>query len=325
MVLDSVRPVKSIYYILYVEPFIVFYWAAPSIHFANSLNVVERMMIDLQTKKKYLIFPLGKLVLFYLKYISSYFFQNVHRTSQTIFFDYMQSKLQLTSKVNGIMFDCTTAAGEKRGNRYREKSGDLVCWIDDNIRAGDVFFDVGANIGAYSLYAAKFGAEVYAFEPESLNYSILTKNLFLNQFNKLVAYNIAINGGEEELTTLRISSFKPGFSLHQITGGEVGLDSFRGVFEQGVFAVGLDTLLEKFGLPAPSFLKIDVDGNEINVVLSMTNLLSGNVLRGIAIEINFDIGDNAKIPSILASYGFKEIEDVRYLISGRKVNWFFQR
>src|SRR5207248_1639628 len=58
-----------------------------------------------------------------------------------------------------------------------------VEWIESSIRPGDVFYDIGANVGAYSLIAAKAtanGARVFAFEPSARSFHDLSSNVLLN-------------------------------------------------------------------------------------------------------------------------------------------------
>ena len=70
-----------------------------------------------------------------------------------------------------------------RAETYETKEPDTIEWIDSFFREGDVIYDIGANIGQYSLYAAKKlkgNCRILAFEPEALNYSKLNKNIVLN-------------------------------------------------------------------------------------------------------------------------------------------------
>ncbi len=65
-----------------------------------------------------------------------------------------------------------------------KKEPETVQWIETLIREGDVLYDVGANVGAYSLVAAKFfnhKVKVYAFEPSFVNFAQLCKNVVLNR------------------------------------------------------------------------------------------------------------------------------------------------
>ena len=73
-----------------------------------------------------------------------------------------------------------------------------VCnWID-GFNENTTVADIGANVGLYSLYAAKKNLKVYAFEPESLNFSCLNLNIFDNNLNdKIFALPIAVNNEEK--------------------------------------------------------------------------------------------------------------------------------
>src|SRR5579872_530060 len=73
-----------------------------------------------------------------------------------------------------------------RVETFWQKEPNTLKWID-TFRPDDLFLDIGANIGLYSLYAAfSRGVQVIAFEPESLNYSLLNTNLFLNQIDSKI-------------------------------------------------------------------------------------------------------------------------------------------
>ena len=64
------------------------------------------------------------------------------------------------------------------------KEPETVAWIEELVRPGDVMFDIGANVGAYSLVASKATqgeASIYAFEPAFTNYPQLCRNIMLNE------------------------------------------------------------------------------------------------------------------------------------------------
>jgi len=84
---------------------------------------------------------------------------------------------------------------------YRLKScfhePDTVKWIEDNLKENEVFFDIGANIGAYSLIGAKQNDgtnKIYSFEPNFASYNKLCKNILLNKNeNQICPINIALS------------------------------------------------------------------------------------------------------------------------------------
>lgn len=83
----------------------------------------------------------------------------------------------------------------KRIRTYSIKEPDTLDWLD-NIKPGACYFDIGANIGQYSLYPAiklGHGIRVFAFEPQSNNYYALNKNIYLNDLKDCIAaYCVAI-------------------------------------------------------------------------------------------------------------------------------------
>ena len=71
----------------------------------------------------------------------------------------------------------------------------MLDWLDKTLHDGDVFFDVGANVGIYSLYAALRNpkTKVYAFEPEYSNLHQLKQNILLNSLAETIfPYSLAL-------------------------------------------------------------------------------------------------------------------------------------
>ena len=96
-------------------------------------------------------------------------------------------------------------------------------------------FDIGANVGVFSLYAALHrDCRVYAFEPESKNYACLNKNILLNGLGRRVkALNVALHD-RTEVQFLNLHDLASGSALHSV--GEP-IDQcgtiFKPKFEQG--------------------------------------------------------------------------------------------
>src|SRR4029077_1974122 len=74
-----------------------------------------------------------------------------------------------------------------------EKEPITIEWIS-NFKSDDVLVDVGANVGMYTVWAAKTrGVRVFAFEPEAQNFALLNRNIFFNDLGDSVnAYCLAI-------------------------------------------------------------------------------------------------------------------------------------
>lgn len=178
-----------------------------------------------------------------------------------------------------------------------EKEPFTVAWIEAELRPGEVLYDIGANAGAYSLIAARAvpEARVVAFEPSFATFALLCENIRLNGLgDRIVPIPVPL-GVSTSLATFRYTSTAPGAASHNpAQSGDV-------VFEQSVLAHSLDDLLERFELPAPNHLKLDVDGEELNVLSGATQVLASPGLRTIMVELEFG---NDEVAGYLEENGF---------------------
>jgi FkbM family methyltransferase len=124
---------------------------------------------------------------------------------------------------------------------------ETVAWIE-SMQPGAVLFDVGANVGRFSMLAACRGVKVCAFEPEAARYAELCRAVARNGLD-IEAYCVAVSWG------FRVGRLGPGRSSH--TFGPVGA--------QAALSVSLDFLAETIGV-YPDYVKIDVDGNEPDIL-----------------------------------------------------------
>ena len=102
-----------------------------------------------------------------------------------------------------------------RARTFNEKEPEMLDWLDENLLEGDVFFDVGANVGIYSIYAAlrKPTATIYAFAPEYSNLHQLKMNIINNDLLKnVIPFAIAISN-QIGVSYLHIHDFTPGAAL----------------------------------------------------------------------------------------------------------------
>ena len=130
--------------------------------------------------------------------------------------------------------------------------------IEEKLPKNTVCFDVGANIGIYSLLLSKFSKRVYAFEPLPRNIIFLNRMLKLNKVRNVTIIPCAIADQNKE------SWFKEGDSC--ATGS---LSEDGGYL---IHTISLDTFFDKFKV-SPSILKIDVEGTEVSVLEGSRNLL----------------------------------------------------
>lgn len=193
-----------------------------------------------------------------------------------------------------------------RGISLFTKQPEVPPWIE-SFQPGDVLWDVGANVGAYSLYAAtRPGVKVLAFEPEASNYYVLTRNIALNNFWKTItAYNFAL-AEKTEFSVLSSFHSAIGGSKHAFGDPE---DSWEEddpvVMQQGMVAFGVDQLIEDHGFARPTHLKVDVDGIEEMILAGAPKTLRHPDLKTIHIEVQkYKPEAEAKIRQTLMDAGF---------------------
>ena len=185
------------------------------------------------------------------------------------------------------------------------KEPETVRWIETELRPGDCFYDIGANVGAYSFvaFAASGGqATIVAFEPGFGTFAELCGNIQLNGAQgTIIPLPIAL-GDRHGLAEFRYSDVSPGAARHSwdaaLSGGPPEL-----VLRTPTFT--LDGLVATLGLPQPSLLKLDVDGPELEVLRGATKVLSDPLLRTCLVELDEESGTAATAISLMEDRGFR--------------------
>lgn len=131
---------------------------------------------------------------------------------------------------------------------------------DFNIKKNDVVVDIGANIGAFSILAARKASDgrVFAYEPNKKNYSLLLKNKSLNNLHNLLVFNLAV-AGEKGHVDLFISK------LNDCAHSIYSADSKKSV---KVKSIGLRDIFAMNNLKRINYLKIDAEGAEYDILLN---------------------------------------------------------
>jgi len=171
-----------------------------------------------------------------------------------------------------------------------------------------ILIDVGANVGMYSIYAAKLkNAHVYAFEPESQNYSTLIKNIISNELEEsIIAFPVSLSD-DVKLDTLHLSSFiwNGGGSCHSF-GQEVGFDlkHRKSPFKQGSISYTIDKAIADGIIEQPTHIKLDVDGFEHKVIKGAYRAIRDTKLKSLCIEINPNLDEHLLLINELNELGF---------------------
>lgn len=224
------------------------------------------------------------------------------------FLDKLDSGLVVKTQYGPIRFYCPGGDTVWRAYTLFDKEPETLEWID-GFEVGDVLWDIGANVGSYSMYAARKGHRVFAFEPAFTNYYILNKNIHLNSLDNLVtAYCLAV-ADREMLGTLNMSNLSMGGALNQFGSAETGHVTSHGeecVFKQGMASLSVDRIAQDGDVEFPQHIKIDVDGIEELILNGALATLKDSRLKSVLIEVEEDDqGFVDRVKDIMASSGLK--------------------
>jgi FkbM family methyltransferase len=204
-------------------------------------------------------------------------------------------------KVDGlsIAIRISTPNEHHRVDTYATKEPETIEWLRENLRDGDVFYDVGANIGLYSLYAAKL-------RPESHNFGNLCGNLLLNQVANVTPCFFPLSS-HDAFAPFYVYDLRPGGALHSL-GRPSPLRDGPPLLTTGVLAATIDALVSRHGLPGPDLLKLDVDGIEEQILDGAAAVLASGSLRSILVEVTWPDEHKPALTwaeSKLAPYGYQ--------------------
>ena len=189
-----------------------------------------------------------------------------------------------------------------RAKTLLSKEPETISWLDEYVKPGEVLYDIGANVGCYSLYAAIFReARVFSFEPAYMNYYILCKNINFNHATtKITPYMIAFSD-KSSLTSIAIPNNVDGAACTTINPCLKNHNDFN----HGLVSYTLDDFAYTQGVLFPDHIKIDVDGVESKIIEGGLKTLQDPKLKTVQIEINEKLDDDRKIIPIMNQYGFQ--------------------
>ena len=196
--------------------------------------------------------------------------------------------IETTQTTRGaINFNCPDALPLWRARTLLTKEPETIEWID-SFSDGDVYWDVGANVGAYALYAAiNRRVQVLAFEPSAANYFLLNRNIELNRLGEVLrAYCLAFSD-TRQIDVLHMQSTEFGGALSSFsTPVDNDGKMFSAKFQQGMVGFSIDDFVQLFNPPFPNHLKIDVDGIEDRIIMGAPATLADSRLKSVSIELD---------------------------------------
>ncbi len=147
---------------------------------------------------------------------------------------------------------------------------------------GDVVIDIGANVGAVSLYIAKKypNVKIFSFEAHPINYKNLIRNINYNNITNIMAYNLAVSHTDNNLVNITLSSNNTGSSsIFKSSEKDNKFLNFD------VETISLDTIILKNDIKKIKFLKIDCEGSEFDILENYKQMNSVEIVN-MSVEIH---------------------------------------
>jgi len=177
-------------------------------------------------------------------------------------------------------------------------------WIRRWMQPGEVFYDIGSNVGVYSLVAAKGpggGARVFSFDPSYGNIASLGVNILLNGVaDQVTPLPVALTDTTGR-NVFALRSLEAGAARHTL--GDAPSEDGPALYRQPVMTFRLDDLVQIANLPLPNHIKLDVDGGELAVLDGAARTLESPGLRSVLIEVSTSMSE--AITTALAARGLR--------------------
>jgi FkbM family methyltransferase len=196
-----------------------------------------------------------------------------------------EQTLMMEHKGTKLIFSIPNELNRYRVDTFATKEPETLEWID-RIADGAVVWDIGANVGLYSCYAAKArGCRVYAFEPSVFNLEVLARNIFLNRLtDRITVIPLPLSDGLAcntlNMTTTRWGGALSTFAQSYGHDGEL----ISKIFEFPTVGISMVDAVSLLKIPRPEYIKMDVDGIEHLILKGGMPILRD--IREASIEIN---------------------------------------
>ena len=200
---------------------------------------------------------------------------------------------------------------EWRVDTFFTKEPETLEWIDgfekkDNL----IFWDIGANIGLYSIYNVikNKNSVSISFEPSSSNLRVLTRNVSINKLeNNIKVFPLPLTNKDNQFQIMNESDFIEGGSLNSF-GEKFNFEGkiFENKMNYQILGTSINYLIENNTLEIPDYIKIDVDGIEHFILEGASKYLENKKIKSLSIEINENFKEQYKqVMEIMKKSNFK--------------------
>ena len=219
---------------------------------------------------------------FVARRVQAYRLQRLRRRAKRqgrLMMDQLKRTLVVPTPAGEMSFVALGSVAAARGVSLLTKQPDTIAWID-GFESDAVFWDVGANVGAYALYAARRGVRrVVAIEPAAINYFLLAANCEANKVDDRVDCLLLGLGAGRSVARLDVSQFAAAHSF------SFRADRQRYTARQTALVLSMDELVEEYGLPCPTYIKIDAPGMIEPILAGAARTLARPEVREVHVEL----------------------------------------
>ena len=213
-----------------------------------------------------------------------------------------------------ISFFCPNHLILFRINTFYTKEPETITWIEKfKIKKNKkiVFWDIGANIGIFSIYSSiihKNKIEITSFEPSASNLRVLLRNISVNKLgNKIRVNQLPIGNESNKYVKFFESSFLEGSAFHGLDLSNDRIKIGRNENLCSIYSTNLDTLTLSKNFKYPNYIKIDVDGNEKLILEGAKKIFNNSNLKSVLIELDENNKDFSKIKNFFKKNKFKMV------------------
>jgi FkbM family methyltransferase len=196
----------------------------------------------------------------------------------------------------------------KRASKIGSKEPGTVSWLHKTLRADDVFYDIGANVGIYSVFAAAriSRGRVYSFEPHAGNFEVLLRSICLNNMaDRIAPLSVALDA-QSGCIDFAYHELRAGSTGSQLATSPLAVAQDHAAVVELKSTQAIDSMLAAGQIEPATVIKIDVDGAELNILRGMERLLAARSVRSLQVEI--DPPQNDAIRAWLDQQGYRAVQ-----------------
>jgi len=238
--------------------------------------------------------------------------------------DKKKGKKIFITKKEFISFFTPTTISSYRSKTFFSKEPDTIKWLNNKGKKNKVLFDIGGNMGIYSIYfTKKFSSFSYIFEPSFKNLNLIERNIALNNLNEKITVipnpvykkNIVskLFQLENNVAGSATTTFDDQVVKNKITNLLKKRSQMTGL---KVLSFSIDNLVKNKIIKKPDLIKIDVDGNEYDVILGAQQILKAS--KNLSLLIEIQSYNKNKTLLLLKKLGFK-------ILSSRGKNFILEK